>query len=105
MPIKRTYYERFDRGGKDCAVAEIEGASARQCLLADYETSVQHGAERIYDVVQAGTAAGLHQGHSERLASVTRSPRPRFVVYHHPNVGHSEAGRRSRRQRINRTGA
>jgi hypothetical protein len=37
MPIKRTYYERFDCGGKDRAVAKIEGARARQRLLADYE--------------------------------------------------------------------
>ena len=33
MPIKGTYYERFDRGGKDCAVAELEGARAFEELI------------------------------------------------------------------------
>jgi hypothetical protein len=35
---------------------------------------VQHGAGRVYCLVQAGTAARLHQGYSKRLASFNRRP-------------------------------
>ena len=33
-------------------------------VFPDYETRIQHGAERVHGVVSAGAAAGLHQGHS-----------------------------------------
>jgi integrase len=40
-------------------VGESEGAGARQRLLADYETRLQHGAERVYGVVSAGARPGF----------------------------------------------
>ena len=44
---------------KDRRVGEIEDACARQRLLSDYETCLQHGAGRVFEVVSAGTAAGF----------------------------------------------
>ena len=38
----------------------IEGAGARQRLLADYAARVQHGAGRVHGVVPAGAATRLH---------------------------------------------
>jgi hypothetical protein len=68
MPIKRIENERISRTGQDRRVGEVEDARARQRLLADYETCLQHGPERVHGVVPAGAAARLHQGHRERLA-------------------------------------
>ena len=39
--------------------------------------------------VPAGAAAGLHQGHRERVAGIAGGPRPGVVVDHHPHVGDS----------------
>ena len=33
--------------------------------------------------VPAGSAAGLHQGHRERVAGIPRRPPPRVVVHHY----------------------
>ena len=44
---------------KDRAVGEIEDARARQRLLADYETRVQHGAGRVYGWFQQAPRPGF----------------------------------------------
>ena len=48
------------------AANEESGPGQRQ--LADYEKGLQHGPGLILWLVRPGTAAGLHQGHGERLA-------------------------------------
>jgi len=78
-------------------VAEIEGARCSIAFIADYQASGYNMAlEEFMNWFQAGAPPGLHQGYGERLASVTRGARPWFVVYHHPHVGDSQAGRRGR---------
>jgi len=89
---------------KDCAVAEIEGARAGQRIFADHETGIQHGPGRILQLVPTSAEAGVHQGCRERVARIARGARARFVVDHYKDVGHSQAGRRSRRQRPVGTG-
>src|ERR1035437_3984249 len=85
-------------------MGKSEGARARQRLLADYETRVQHGAERIYGVVSAGAAAWLHQSHRARVAGIPGGARARVVIDHHSDVSDSQAGRRSCGQRLARAG-
>src|SRR5260370_590420 len=84
MPKNREGCAPSACGGKARRVAEAEGAGARQRLLADYAPRIQHGAERIHRVVQGGAAAGLQQGHGECVAGITRGPRARLVLDHHP---------------------
>ena len=50
-----------------------------------------------------GTTARLHQGDRQRLPSITRGPRPRFVVHHHPDVSYPQAGGRGIRQWVTRS--
>jgi hypothetical protein len=39
--------------------------------------------DEFYGLVPAGAAPRLHQGYSERLASIPRRPPPRVVVHHY----------------------
>src|SRR5690242_15481842 len=80
MPIVRTKNERFDSCGKDRAVAEVEGARARQRFVADYQTRVQHGAGGVLQLVPAGAAARLH--FRGRGAHVRACPTARWTLVH-----------------------
>jgi len=51
-------------------MAAIEAARARFRQFADYEAGLQYGPGRILLLVRPGAAAGLHQGHCKRLASI-----------------------------------
>jgi len=80
-------------------MAAFEGPRARQRLVADYKTCLQHGTGRVLLVVRVGTAARLLQSDRERLARVPRGPQTRILVDHHPNVRDQEAGGRGDGQR------
>jgi hypothetical protein len=53
-------------------VGEIDDARAEKRLVANYQACVSHGPERVYGLVPAGSATGLHQGNRERVARVSR---------------------------------
>ena len=90
--------DRTDGGGKDRGMAKIEGTRSGQRLLADHTPGVQHGAGRVHRLVPTGATARFHQGHGQRVADITRGPRPRLLVDHYPDVSYPQAGGRSIRQ-------
>jgi hypothetical protein len=61
-------------------MGETENACARQRLIADHETGVQHGARQIPGMVPAGAPARFHQGNCQRVAGIAGEPRPGFFV-------------------------
>jgi hypothetical protein len=54
-----TENERTYRNSENRAVGGVEAARAGSRLLPHYETCVQHGPERVHDLVPAGAATGF----------------------------------------------
>lgn len=67
------------------------------------QTRLQHGAQRGFRVVPAGTEARLQRSDRRRVAVMARGPRAWIILDHRADAGHPEDGDGAEGQRPNRS--
>lgn len=95
-PFAQVFHERFDCGKEECAAAAVEGAAARQRVVAHYEVGIQRG-EQLIEPSRHGSVGFAASGHiSQPGQRQTPMTRPGTETVCHPTHDGSSYRRTSK---------